>query len=630
MTRSEENILMWNVLRTVSLSILLLAPGVVCADCVPGSRYSTVFNASRDLRKVKVGGIQYFDLKPNDPGVDATPRLNAAIEYVKRNLDCKQLVLDAGEYSFRSLPKDSTAYVSIANASNKSFDFRNASFLFKESYYSAFYIVGCNNCSISNFSIDYVHLPFTQLNVTGVSERNKAIVAVPQDSSWPDPEQLYKHQAGVAGRTKVSLYGFDTRAGIPQYGYTRWTIPHHLPRPHRIPLDPYGVIQKTDVFIVAARGGGPAIRVKNSQSSSLKDVTIHSSAGPGIEVWYSQGISLVGIQIMPGSNRLVSTVAGGIELDAIAGPGNLVQNSSIQGAQDDSIAGNVAAPYAVVENATETSITLCPGQSAPASSVFFVNEFSGQMAGDPLQAVQYTLVPNGPGYSVTPAFTPDQVKNVIPGAVFYNPTLFATGDYVTVENNQISNSYLARGIAFSGISGIRISKNIIANTQQAGIYVGSALPQNGPVNSALISENRLTSTNMGMSGVGTGMLGAIEVMSFSMSGQTLTGQPSQKIFITNNKISQTDRTGIWIANVRSGEVGQNDITGYNAAHGELGIDPHLNFGLESYAENAFQQEVLGWCTTNVSGTTLQTCNLELQPPPMHCLEPPAQERRRKP
>lgn len=616
---------MASLLRILGSAVILLAAGAASADCVPQSALPTVFNASQDLQRVKVRGVQYADLKPNDMNTDSTAGLNAAIDYVIENPNCKQLVLDGGQYSFKSLPKGSPAYIVIKNASNKNFDFHNASFIFEESYFPAFYIYSCGNCSVSNVSIDYIHLPFTQLNVTDVIEPRRAIIAVPQNSGWPNPEQLYQHQAAVAGSHGISLYGFDTRDGIPQYGYTRWAIPHHLPYPHRIPIDSQGVIQKNDVFIVAARGGGPAIRIRNTQNSVLKDVIIHSSAGPGIEAWYSQGISFIGVQIVPASNRLVSTVAGGIEFDAVAGPGNLVQDSVIRGAQDDSIAGNVPAPYAVVESATKNTIALCPGQTLPSSAAFFVNGYSGQMIGNPVNGTEYTLTSNGTGYAVVPAFTADEVRN-LPGAVIYNPAQFTVPNYMTVENNQVSNSYLARGIAFSGIGAIRIRNNAITNTQQAGIYVGSALPSNGPVNGAEITGNQLTATNMGMSGVGTGMLGAIEVMSFSIERQTVSGQPSQKISISGNRISQTQRTGIWIANTLNGSVDQNDITGYGQAHGNLGDTPHLNFGLESFASKAFQQEVIGWCTANVSGTTSQKCNRELLTRAAACPESPAAQR----
>ena len=56
-------------------------------------------------------------------------------------------------------------------------------------------------------------------------------------------------------------------------------------------------------------------------------------------------------------------------------------------------------------------------------------------------------------------------------------------------------------------------------------------PGNGPVNGVGDTGNQLTATNMGMSGVGTGMLGAIEVMSFSIEPTDHSvEQPSQKYF----------------------------------------------------------------------------------------------------
>ena len=77
-------------------------------------------------------------------------------------------------------------------------------------------------------------------------------MAIPQTSAWPTPQQLYNHQSQFG---KVFLWGFDTRHGIPQYGYTRWSITPPLSDAHRIPLSPYGVIHDQDIFIVAARGG---------------------------------------------------------------------------------------------------------------------------------------------------------------------------------------------------------------------------------------------------------------------------------------------------------------------------------------------------------------------------------------
>src|SRR5262249_15563568 len=149
-----------------------------------------------------------------------------------------------------------------------------------ESYFPGLMIADCTGCSFENFSIDYEHLPFTQLTVTQVSEQHQFIRVQPV-SGWPNPQQLYNHQSAQG---PVSYFlGFDTRNGAPLYGYTRWELPHCFPDAHRIPLDPEHVIKEGDVFIVSARGGGPAIRMENSQSSTFKGITIYTSGGPAVE-----------------------------------------------------------------------------------------------------------------------------------------------------------------------------------------------------------------------------------------------------------------------------------------------------------------------------------------------------------
>ena len=88
-----------------------------------------------------------------------------------------------------------------------------------------------------------------------------------------------------------------------------------------------------------------------------------------------------------------------------------------------------------------------------------------------------------------------------------------------VKGNYIFNSYLARGIAFAGATvASACAGNHVIGTQQAGILLDVNLAagktqttSNGPVNNVLITSNHLYSTNMGMSGVGQAMLGAIQM-----------------------------------------------------------------------------------------------------------------------
>ena len=82
--------------------------------------------------------LGYHNLKPNQTSLDATPRLNAAISYVITNAACHKLTVDSGTYYFRSLAAGGNAYLVLQETHQdaaKDFDFQNASFIFKESFF---------------------------------------------------------------------------------------------------------------------------------------------------------------------------------------------------------------------------------------------------------------------------------------------------------------------------------------------------------------------------------------------------------------------------------------------------------------------------------------------------------------
>ena len=443
---------------------------------------------------------------------------------------------------------------------------------------------------------------------------------------WPNVDQLYRHQSWVTGQFEPLLFqGFDTRDGLPQYEYTAWTLLMPLPpldpsHPNRITLGstskPQRVIQPGDVFIVAARGGGPAIFQQNSAGTSFGNITIYTSGGPGIELDGSQGMTFDAIRILPGPKRLVSTVAGGIQLNNMSGPGNVVQNCTIFGAQDDSIAGNVTVPLVSATASSVSEITLAPGASPPPDRVFFVNGSTGKTIGGPPTGRQYTLTPANksttPGeqstYSVSPPLNAQQLSE-FGTSVVYSWNQYAGDKNVIVQGNYIFNSYLARGIAFAGVSGVEIAGNHVIGTQQAGILLDVNLAagktqttSNGPVNNVLITSNHLYSTNMGMSGVGQAMLGAIQIMGYATDGNVLNKQVNQQALLTGNVVSNTQRAGIWIGNVYGATMGDNDVANFGLAGGDLGNSPHLNDGLLPYAHTAFTKAMLAWCVANPPGT----------------------------
>jgi parallel beta-helix repeat protein len=61
------------------------------------------------------------------------------------------------------------------------------------------------------------------------------------------------------------------------------------------------------------------------------------------------------------------------------------------------------------------------------------------------------------------------------------------------------------------------------------------------------------------------MLAAIQILTTNSSGDLILTQPNQNINISNNQITRTPRTGIWVMNVSSGVISGNVLkhTGYN-------------------------------------------------------------------
>jgi len=154
----------------------------------------------------------------------------------------------------------------------------------------------------------------------------------------------------------------------------------------------------------------------------------------------------------------------------------------------------------------------------------------------------------------------------------------------------------------SGVSKASITNNTITSTQQAGIMLGVDLPANVPTNNALIANNTLTNTNMGMSGVGPTYLGAIEVMAFAANGDVMAEQVSRHVFVNVNTVTNTQRAGIWIGNVHGGALNDNTVTNYGQGWNQAIYGDHLNDGLKPYLPDAFSSGVFKWCMGEFGNT----------------------------
>ena len=209
-------------------------------------------------------------------------------------------------------------------------DLAGSDLFFSQAQDEAFAINDCQNLTLENCSIDYMTLPVTQLVVQTILSSSQ-ITVTPEpvggaQTPYVDVCQLSQTQPGAG------LYGFDFRNGRVLYNTGRWTIQQPTAPCSTLTLQgaDTSLIQVGDVLEVEARGGGPAIWVDTSSNISLKKIAIYSSGGVGIITNYSPGVSIQNVSIVPrpGTNRLVSTNAGGIAVNQTAA-NNTILNCTI-------------------------------------------------------------------------------------------------------------------------------------------------------------------------------------------------------------------------------------------------------------------------------------------------------------
>jgi hypothetical protein len=140
-----------------------------------------VLNASTDLEQLPKGW-QTGNMLPNVPGQDSAPLLNQAIKWVSHyNSDnptnpYTEITVEAGDYYFATTTAvgGREAYVVVRpenkndQLQNVTIDLGGSSLFFANALYEAFDVSNCNNLILSNFSVDYQILPFTQLEVVQI------------------------------------------------------------------------------------------------------------------------------------------------------------------------------------------------------------------------------------------------------------------------------------------------------------------------------------------------------------------------------------------------------------------------------------------------------------------------------
>ena len=153
-------------LVTLAVASMLLA--------VPPAVRAQEINLSQDLQRLGVSA----NMEPNRPDLDSRPLFQAAIEYVRRQ-HITRVTLDPGDYFFLT-PQQNGRYIYIANLSDVVFALAGANFYFRDPYgLFAIQVVDSERLTFSGFTVDYIDLPFTQVQVAEVRPSERAIRFTP-------------------------------------------------------------------------------------------------------------------------------------------------------------------------------------------------------------------------------------------------------------------------------------------------------------------------------------------------------------------------------------------------------------------------------------------------------------------
>jgi hypothetical protein len=140
-------------------------------------------NLSHDLVS---NGIAKSNMTPDSPTLDSRQLFEAGVNYANSH-HIPTVTVDRGRYYF--LTQDNANQHVNISASNLTIDLQ-----YSDLYFANGNAVGlvCNLCSgmtLENFTLDYINLPFTQVQVTGVNSTARTIT-YQTISGWPSPSSL--------------------------------------------------------------------------------------------------------------------------------------------------------------------------------------------------------------------------------------------------------------------------------------------------------------------------------------------------------------------------------------------------------------------------------------------------------
>jgi hypothetical protein len=553
-------------------------------------------NLSHDLVTL---GIASQNLVPNQPSLDARPLFQAALQYAQQHT-VQLLTLDQGNYYFLT-PQNPSNYLRFLGLSNLTVDLKGSTIFFQTAFLQGFFFTGCHNVTLTNFTVDFINPPYTQVRLTSVDPNNR-ILGYATMPNWADPATF--NNATLPSGAPPVLWAVVFRNGDILPGTSRMQVSPTIAN-NLLPLAPdttpwsqaatLSTLQPGDTVVVTERGGSPPVITANSDSITISNGTVYGSGAIAVLLGSTGNSTVDNVQVVPRPGfDLISSNADGIHL-SISGPNNHITNCLVTRTVDDALAIDslYIATVTAFDQATPNQVTVQRSEFLHfpnGTAVNFVDPATGN------EITGATIVSQNPPDSPTPAangsvqLTFDQN---LPAALANGWGMCFAGDSArgggsTVENNSVPETVFGRGIWIGGAAGVTVQGNQIGNTSNGGIVVFQSTKSfpGPPAHDIVIQGNRLNGSLGPMaSGSGTQIAtGAIIVDSIGLMGQFFSSTPNTNISIVGNRILNSGRSGIWVGELNGGTIQNNRIKRWDR-HPELPL-----FGVNAQVASQLQQD----------------------------------------
>jgi hypothetical protein len=297
----------------------------------------TSLNLSHDLTTF---GIAAQNLVPNQPTLDARPLLRAALDYAQVH-HVSIITVDKGNYYVLSAD-GRDRFLNIYHMSDLTIDLAGSTIFFNVGFLQGFAVSDCTRVTLANFSIDWLHPPYTHAELTSVDPLTRTISYRPL-AGWVDPI-TFKDATSPYGPLDHFVALFRDGAFVP--GTTRTHI-QPPSRPGVLTVDdpaPWAqsrtlaTLRPGDTIVLAPRGGGPPIEVFRGDAVVVANVSVFGSGNWAVAFDQVSNSTADRVRIMPRPGTgLLGSNADGIHFSS-ARQGNLIRYCFVTRTLDDGIA----------------------------------------------------------------------------------------------------------------------------------------------------------------------------------------------------------------------------------------------------------------------------------------------------